>query len=219
MNSEEWRDISDYVGYYMISNYGRVQSLIQYNGHKYVKRKTPYILNQSNTTTGYKKIELYKKGKRKSLKVHRLVAHAFILNPLGKSTVNHLDHNPINNHVDNLEWTTTAENIRHSCIFRSRRIIPIIDEQKIIMMYKQRRKIVDIANDYKCSVGTIYYLLKRNGIERRTYSESRDKYGIDLEIFKEYVDKGLSNKEIKKMFNCSSDLVATRKYQYKKGKI
>ena len=45
---------------------------------------------------------------------HRLVANAYIENPYRLSTVNHIDNNPANNHVSNLEWCTQRENIAHS---------------------------------------------------------------------------------------------------------
>lgn len=45
--------------------------------------------------------------------VHRLVAQSFIPNPEGLQTVNHKDHDPTNNHVDNLEWASTTEQNRH----------------------------------------------------------------------------------------------------------
>lgn len=45
--------------------------------------------------------------------VHRIVAEAFIPNPEGKRTVNHIDGDKWNNHVDNLEWATYEENQKH----------------------------------------------------------------------------------------------------------
>lgn len=59
-------------------------------------------------------VVLYKDGKRKGLFVHRLVAEAFIPNPLGLETVNHRDENKLNNAVANLDWMTQGDNARYS---------------------------------------------------------------------------------------------------------
>jgi hypothetical protein len=53
-----------------------------------------------------------RKGKPKD--VHRLVAETFIPRVEGKKWVNHIDNDPHNNHVDNLEWVTPKENVHHS---------------------------------------------------------------------------------------------------------
>ena len=56
---------------------------------------------------------LRKDGKRKYLRIHRLVALQFIPNPDGLPQVNHKDGNKLNNNIDNLEWTTNSENTKH----------------------------------------------------------------------------------------------------------
>ena len=91
-NVEEWRDVGGYEGLYKISNRGRIKS---YQG----RYKKPKILKTTMTTTGYKKIELTKNKRKKSLKVHRLVAEAFLPNEENKPYVNHIDNNPLNNDV------------------------------------------------------------------------------------------------------------------------
>lgn len=62
---------------------------------------------------GYLKYCLYK-GKPFQKKIHRIVAEAFIPNPLNKRVVNHIDGNKENNAIWNLEWTTDAYNSQHA---------------------------------------------------------------------------------------------------------
>lgn len=108
---EIWRPIDGYK-YYEVSSYGRIRSVdrVVYgiNGHRY-----RYIGRIRKTTThplGYKYVTLKNDGVAKRLPVHRLVAKAFIPNPLNKPCVNHIDNDPSNNKADNLEWCTNKEN-------------------------------------------------------------------------------------------------------------
>lgn len=64
---------------------------------------------------GYYHISLVSDTERKTYKVHRLVALAFIPNNENKSDVNHKDKNKLNNSLDNLEWMTRQENNKHRC--------------------------------------------------------------------------------------------------------
>lgn len=63
---------------------------------------------------GYYLSFLYRNGKRHTLSHHRLVASLFHDNLENKAQVNHIDGDKSNNHPDNLEWTTAAENMNHS---------------------------------------------------------------------------------------------------------
>lgn len=104
---EIWKDIKGYEHRYQISNYGRVKSL-RYRGHNKVA-----IMKPEETKHGYLQIMLGVPNKRKRYKIHRLVADHFLNNPENKPQVNHLDENKLNNHVDNLSWCTSKENINH----------------------------------------------------------------------------------------------------------
>lgn len=53
-------------------------------------------------------------GHKKPVKVHRLMAKTFLLNPENKPEVNHIDGNRMNNNLSNLEWVTRSENERHA---------------------------------------------------------------------------------------------------------
>lgn len=105
--NEVWKDIKGYEGLYRVSNYGRVKSL---------KRNTACerILKPRLDKGGYLYINLSKNGICKSKKVHRLVGDCFILNLKHKPQINHIDGNKTNNYVNNLEWSTAAENARHA---------------------------------------------------------------------------------------------------------
>lgn len=87
---------------YSVSDTGQVKNDI-----------TGYILKPA-IQQGYAHVTLYidKKGKR--MKIHRLVAMAFIPNPDNKPYVNHIDGVRNNNNVDNLEWVTASENTQHA---------------------------------------------------------------------------------------------------------
>lgn len=65
-------------------------------------------------SSGYEVVWLHNSLGAKSLRVHRLVAQAYLLRRKGKTEVNHKDLNKRNNNVSNLEWCTHQENISHA---------------------------------------------------------------------------------------------------------
>lgn len=102
---EVWKPIQGFEELYEISNLGRVNSL-NYRNYGYSRVLVPKVNN-----SGRLWVELWKNGKRHCYLIHRLVAMHFIPNnDPSKNTVNHIDENPKNNVVSNLEWCTLAEN-------------------------------------------------------------------------------------------------------------
>lgn len=109
-NNEIWKDIPGYEGLYQVSNMGGVRSL-NYNHTGKLK-----LLKQGNCgdkNYRYKRVVFIQENKHKTMLVHRLVAEAFIPNPNNLPIVNHLDENPSNNCVDNLEWCTQKHNVNY----------------------------------------------------------------------------------------------------------
>ena len=114
MKNEEWRDVVGYEGRYQVSSMGRVKSLerkvTKGDGERTVKER---FLKPNVSYGGYLMVALYAGGKRKMLKVHRLVCQAFHDNPDNKSDVNHINEDKADNRACNLEWCTRRENINH----------------------------------------------------------------------------------------------------------
>ena len=208
-----WKPIENYNSLYEVNEKGEIRSLYHWNGHKYEKRKKPYILKQSNTTTGYKKVELAKDGKKKSLRVHRLVAIAFIPNPMNKPYINHIDGNRINNCVENLEWCTQHENVVHAYETGLNKISHITKEE-LQKYVKNGLTFHQIMKKEHISVKRLQNYYKIYGVRNLS-----NKYNIDLNQLKIDLEKGIPNKELAKKYKCSNMLIATRKYQLKKGRI
>lgn len=117
---EIWKDIPNYKGY-QVSNLGRVRTFnrISYrNGiERHWKNK---ILKPKKSTNKYGRsdyrVDLWNKGKPKTILVARLVAFTFLEKDISNSeiTVNHIDGNSLNNNLSNLELISKKENIQHA---------------------------------------------------------------------------------------------------------
>lgn len=112
---EVWKPVKGFEDYYSVSNLGRVKSEPRYVNSAYGPRLKPgKIMRPYNNGNGYLATHFYVDKKRTVRYIHRLVAEAFIDNPLGKPEVNHLDYDRMNNVATNLEWSTDLENTRYS---------------------------------------------------------------------------------------------------------
>ena len=109
---EVWKDVVGYEGLYQVSNHGNVKRILFVN-NKCTKPKEK-VLKQHVTWNDRIQVDLSKEGKRKMFFVHRLVAIAFLPNPYNLPQINHIDGNPQNNMLENLEWCNGAYNMKHA---------------------------------------------------------------------------------------------------------
>lgn len=118
MKQEIWKPIKNASDYY-ISNLGnvkRVKSEKTKSGYKrYYDIVKERLLKHDTSVKGYHTVHIpMNDGKTRHLRVHRLVAEAFIPNPNSLPQVNHIDGIKDNNYVTNLEWCKSLENVSHA---------------------------------------------------------------------------------------------------------
>jgi hypothetical protein len=115
---ERWKDIPNYKGIYQASNTGFIRThkdktTFTKNGN--IRKWSQRTLRPKGITpkTGFR-VSLWKDKISKDFLVARLVATTFLENLINtKMTVNHKDGNRLNNNINNLEWMTLGDNIRH----------------------------------------------------------------------------------------------------------
>lgn len=108
---EIWKPIDGWE-HYEVSSLGRVRASERtaINKKGYSRKLSSKVLKGSKGKLGYRTVNLVDGTNRAKLLVHRIVAKAFIPNPENKPCINHIDNNPSNNTVTNLEWCTPKEN-------------------------------------------------------------------------------------------------------------
>ena len=101
--TEQWKYVEGYDNDYMVSSCGNVKSM---------KRASELILSPSLDGSGYLKVSLYKDSKERTLHIHKLVAIAFLNHTSNGHVIviDHIDHDPLNNKLENLQLITQREN-------------------------------------------------------------------------------------------------------------
>lgn len=113
MKTEIWKDVIGYESLYQVSNLGNVKRIGSFRGvnKKYLNN---YNLTPMDNGKGYLRIKLTKNNKSKRIMLHRIIAEAFIQNLNNKPFINHINSNKKDNRIENLEWCTQSENVKHS---------------------------------------------------------------------------------------------------------
>jgi hypothetical protein len=112
--NEIWKLIPEYGNMFEVSNMGRIKSKERtyWNGHKQCRCKEK--IRKQTICYGYFVCSFSWEGKKQVMRVHRLIANAFIPNPEKKEEVNHINGIRNDNRLENLEWATPKENQVHS---------------------------------------------------------------------------------------------------------
>ncbi len=140
-----WMDIDEH---YQVSDSGQVRK----------QSGTP--VNPYKNDSGYLLVRLSKPRREK--RVHRLVAGAFLPNPLRLPEVNHIDGIKINCAVSNLEWCTTQHNARHAAKLRLNKIVKLTDSQAGTIKHRVSRgeSRRALAREYGVTHRTICFLAR-----------------------------------------------------------
>jgi len=128
------------------------------------------LLSSRKNKCGYLYIGMYKDGIAKSYTIHRLVALAFIPNPENKPCVNHINGIKTDNRIENLQWCTYSENIKHADLHNLRSLVgernsgSVLKEAQILDIRSKFLKGIrnkDLAKEYETTTKNISKIILR----------------------------------------------------------
>lgn len=166
---EIFKDVVGYEGLYQVSNKGSVKALRRTSYQKGRWGLALVTFPERNmricrTKAGYNYIALCKNGASTKRLVHRLVLAAFI----GESELqcNHKDGNKDNNNIENLEYVTPLQNLRHCIDVLGKKrgegmALAKLKEKDIPKIRQDKRILKEIAADYGVSLQAIYHVKSR----------------------------------------------------------
>ena len=104
---KNWAPVLGYIGFYSVSSDGELR-------RDETKTGVPFLIKKQKDKDGYETYRVSKYGDAETVKIHQLVARAFLGCPPKGCVVNHKDGDKANNKVENLEYATRKENIQHA---------------------------------------------------------------------------------------------------------
>lgn len=184
---EKWKDIVGYENFYQISNKGNVRSKDRYYNATYL-RNSPIVFRKGvllklrPNKYGYLTVGLKMHSKGETIPVHKMVAIAFIDNPLNKRCIDHINANRKDNRVENLRWVTIKENQNNIITKRRLSECKIGDKHHFYgkkFSKEHSQKIADANRNGKCSIPIIQLDLNGNYIrEFPSTNEAERQTGI-----------------------------------------
>ena len=180
LDGEIWKDVQEFKGILQVSNKGRVRTLDRVckakNGGTQISKGM--LRKATKDKQGYLKVVLTVNGSIYARRVHRLVATEFISNPMNKPEVNHIDGVKDNNEVNNLEWVTAKENVRHA------------HANNLIKPFK-RRKLKGHDNPSSRFTESQIEEVKRMRFNGSVYREIAEKFDVSIPTIRN-ICKGIS---------------------------
>jgi len=167
MDGEVWAVVPKCNGRYLASSFGRIKSMPhEKKGRSIAKWITKErILRQTVNRLGYPMVTLkMETGERKIKTVHRLVLTSFKEPEIGRPYVNHKDGVKLNNNLNNLEYCTASENVKHARrTGLSKEIGETSHSAKItnkdaIEIFNSTKSSKELASEYNVSRNVIYYI-------------------------------------------------------------
>lgn len=194
MEQEIWKPVVGWEGFYEVSNLGNIRSLDRKVGMRTYGKETFKVvkgkmLTQQYDKDGYKVVHLRDtfNGRNRLLKMHRIVAEAFIINPDNYDCIDHINGTRADNRAENLRWCTNQQNINFPLAKENRRQAVIESYNKHpelrklraltfgrtglqpIIAYKDGIElgkfdaIVDFCKKYRLNYNLLYNGISRNG--------------------------------------------------------
>jgi len=208
---EIWQDVVGWEGKYWVSSFGNIK-----NSKKVLSKVK---ISRDN----YYKTILCSNNKRKAYSIHRLVAISFIPNPENKCCVNHKNGDKLDNRVENLEWVTLKENVKHaletglSKIRGSDNKCSKLKEEDVLKIFDSKEVGATLAVKFNISISTIR-AIKTGRIWKHLTNKEFQPKKLDEKIVIEIFSSSQERKTLSSIYNISRSVVdrIKNKQMYKK---